>query len=270
MRFYNSNGNPHGDAFIKSINHRGYGDAPENTLPAYKMSWENGFRYVECDVALTAEGVPVLLHDNTIDRTSNGTGAIADLTLEAVRAFDFGSWKSAEYAGTKIPTFEEFIKLCRGLNLHPYIEIKDTAIYTNEQLQGLVDLVNANGMKGNVTWISFSLDYLNVIKAYDAAARLGYLSWSLGNSAVDATKTLKTDENEVFLNVTYTVVNDDLLNYAIAQGVPVECWNTPYVAEQRGTNEEDVIASANPYISGYTTDTVHAGKALFDNAISGE
>ena len=82
---------------VMSINHRGYSaEAPENTLAAFRMSKEMGFDAVECDVRFTKDGVPVLLHDEKVDRTSNGKGKIGDLTLEQVRKLDFGSWKSAE------------------------------------------------------------------------------------------------------------------------------------------------------------------------------
>ena len=93
------------DRSVKGVNHRGYSTvAPENTLPAYVLSRKMGFQYAECDVSFTSDGVPVLLHDSTIDRTSDGSGSIGSLTLEEVRQYDFGSWKGEQYAGTKIPT----------------------------------------------------------------------------------------------------------------------------------------------------------------------
>lgn len=87
------------------VSHRGYNAiAPENTMSAFQKSYEYGYKYVETDVTFTADGVPVLLHDDSIDRTSNGSGKIASLTYEYVRTLDFGSWKSEEYVGEKIPS----------------------------------------------------------------------------------------------------------------------------------------------------------------------
>ena len=100
------------DKTVKAVAHRGYSStAPENTLPAYKLAKQNGFNYVECDVSMTSDGVPMLLHDATINRTSNGSGTLSQMTYAEVREYDFGSWKSSAYAGTVIPTFEEFIAL---------------------------------------------------------------------------------------------------------------------------------------------------------------
>ena len=96
------------DLNVKAINHRGYSyESPENTIPAYIMSKDKGFTYVEGDVAFTKDNVAVLLHDNTIDRTSNGSGKITDFYYQELLQYDFGSWFSSEYEGVKIPTFKE-------------------------------------------------------------------------------------------------------------------------------------------------------------------
>ena len=73
-------------SYVKGINHRGYATvAPENTLPAYQLSAKKGFRYVETDVLFTSDNVPVLLHDITIDRTSNGTGNSAYIRISRLK-----------------------------------------------------------------------------------------------------------------------------------------------------------------------------------------
>ena len=110
------------EAFIAS--HRGGGaTAPENTLPAISAALAAGFDYVEVDVALTADRHPVLMHDATVDRTTNGHGRMSALTLAEVQALDAGSWFDAEYAGTRVPTFTEFLDVLdesghRGLIAH--------------------------------------------------------------------------------------------------------------------------------------------------------
>ena len=95
-------------AFIAS--HRGGGaTAPENTLPAITAALAGGFDYVEVDVALTADRQPVLMHDATVDRTTDGHGRLAALTLAEVRALDAGSWFDPDFAGTQVPTLAEFL-----------------------------------------------------------------------------------------------------------------------------------------------------------------
>ncbi|MBQ8761694.1 MAG: hypothetical protein IJZ26_00025, partial [Clostridia bacterium] len=243
------------DYFVNSVAHRGYStDAPENTLSAYRLAKEKGFNTVECDVSFTSDGVGVLLHDSTIDRTSNGTGNIADMTLEQVRQYDFGSWQSSEYAGEQIPTFEEFIKLCKNLSLHPYIEIKDGA--TQTEVESLVTMVARYGMIDDVTWISFQSDALTYIKNKDNTARLGYLVSTITESTITTAKSLKTEQNEVFIDAKNENLTEQAINLCIAELIPLEVWTV---------NDIDTILSLDPYISGVTSDDKVAGKILYEN-----
>ena len=98
-----------GDAAFIASHRGGAANAPENTLPAITAALDGGFEYVEVDVALTADGHPVLMHDKTVDRTTDGHGRLASLTLAQVRQLDAGSWFDPAYAGTPVPTLQEFL-----------------------------------------------------------------------------------------------------------------------------------------------------------------
>lgn len=243
------------DLNVKGIAHRGYSaDAPENTLPAYKLAKKMGFKYVECDVAFTSDGVAVLLHDEIIDRTSNGSGSLSSLTYAQVRSYDFGSWKSSNYAGTLIPSFEEFILLCKNLALHPYIELKSTATYTEAQVQALVDTVKQYGMEGKVTWISFSSTYLGYVKDYDAYARIGFVVGTISSTSITTATGLKTGTNEVFIDANYANLTTALITLAVNADIPLEVWTVDTEAE---------ITALDPYISGITSDSLIAGTVLY-------
>lgn len=239
---------------VIAVNHRGYSTvAPENTLPAYIMSKEKGFNYAECDVSFTSDGVAVLLHDATIDRTSDGSGSVSNMTYEQLLQYDFGSWKSDEYTGTKIPTFEEFITLCKNIGLHPYIELKSNGNYTQEQIVEIVNMVKKNGMKGNVTYISFNKTYLEYIKQADRQARLGYLISNITQEIVEDTLSLRSGINEVYLGANYSNLTDDKVNTSISYNIPLEIWTV---------NDENIIKNMNSYISGVTSDSLIAGQIL--------
>ena len=155
------------DRIIRSVNHRGYSaDAPENTMPAFILSRKMGFRYVETDVSFTADGVAVLLHDATINRTSDGKGRLEDMNFDEVRQYDFGGWKSPLYKGTRIPTLEEFLAFCRENGMFPYVELKKNGGYTETQIRSIVDAVEAHGLHEQASFISFSPDYLEFIRDY--------------------------------------------------------------------------------------------------------
>ncbi|MCE4562840.1 glycerophosphodiester phosphodiesterase family protein [Maribellus sp. CM-23] len=94
---------------------------PENTLPAFQAAINAGAHMIELDVWLTKDGQMVVIHDNTVDRTTNGSGKIADLTLPEIKKLDAGSWKSPSFKEVRVPTFEEALKVMPRnvwLNIH--------------------------------------------------------------------------------------------------------------------------------------------------------
>ena len=108
----------------KIIAHRGASKAaPQNTIPAFKKGIEFGCDGFENDVHLTKDGVIVVCHNYEIDETSNGSGLIADMTFEQLRQYDFGSYFDPSFAGTRIPTLDEFLELCSNVEIIN-IEIK--------------------------------------------------------------------------------------------------------------------------------------------------
>lgn len=250
------------NSIIKSVNHRGYYTAPENTLPAYKLSKKNGFKYVECDVSFTSDGIPVLLHDNTINRTArNANGStisedinINDITYQQALTYDFGIYKGSQYAGTKIPKLEDFLVLCRNLGLHPYVELKSSATYSESQIQSLVDLANRCGMKNNLTWISFNRVFLGYVKNYDATARLGYIVGSISDTTITYVNALMTEENEVFIDCDYAQLTDAMITLCVNANIPLEVWTV---------DSANAIASLNPYVTGVTSDNLIAGNVLY-------
>jgi glycerophosphoryl diester phosphodiesterase len=107
------------------IAHRGAGKlAPENTLAAFRLGAHHGFRAFECDVQLSADGVPFLLHDDTLDRTTSGHGVAGDWLWSALQALDAGRWHSAAYAGEPLPTLEAAAQFCQQNACSLNIEIK--------------------------------------------------------------------------------------------------------------------------------------------------
>jgi len=102
--------------------HRGAPEThPENTIPAFQAAINAGVQMIEFDVWLTKDKKMVIIHDSSVDRTTNGKGKVADLTLDEIKKLDAGSWKSQEFAGVKIPTLEETLDIMPyniWLNVH--------------------------------------------------------------------------------------------------------------------------------------------------------
>ncbi|GAA4341611.1 glycerophosphodiester phosphodiesterase [Variovorax defluvii] len=109
------------------IAHRGAGRlAPENTLAAFRLGAGHGYRMFECDAKISADGVPFLLHDTTLERTSNGQGIAGEHAWAALSQLDAGAWHSRRYAGEPLPTLEALIRFCLANRCLLDIEIKPT------------------------------------------------------------------------------------------------------------------------------------------------
>lgn len=112
----------------KVIGHRGAcGYAPENTFSSMRKAYELGVKWVEFDVMLTQDQEAIIIHDDTLDRTSSGTGKVADTTLLAIKKLTAGQWFNEKFSDELIPTFSELLALLKELNLHINVEIKPTA-----------------------------------------------------------------------------------------------------------------------------------------------
>ena len=99
--------------------------APENTLPAFELAIEKGAHQIEFDLRVTKDDQIIVMHDDTVDRTTDGTGKTTDLTFDEVRALDAGSWKGERYKGVRVPTFREVLALVPpglAVNVQLYLE----------------------------------------------------------------------------------------------------------------------------------------------------
>lgn len=109
------------------IAHRGAGRlAPENTLAAFRLGARHGYRMAECDAKLSSDGVVFLLHDSTLERTTNGQGVAGEQPWAALSQLDAGGWHSRQYAGEPLPTLENLARWCLANRFHLDIEIKPT------------------------------------------------------------------------------------------------------------------------------------------------
>lgn len=111
--------------YARVLAHRGGGTlAPENTVAALKLGLQYGFKAVEFDAVLSADGMAVLLHDETLDRTTNARGSVAQYTAAQLTALDAGSWFGAHTAGEPIPTLTQALTFCRAHDIWVNLEIK--------------------------------------------------------------------------------------------------------------------------------------------------
>ncbi len=149
---------------MHSIAHRGYSAiAPENTIPAFQLAGEYGFWGAECDVSQTADGVWVLMHDQTVDRMTDGKGNVEDLTFSEISVLTVDAGNGiAQFPNTKVPTLTQYLDTCKQYGMHPVIEIKKAL--SLEQLPSLAALLSAREEKDRMVIISFNRELIVEIK----------------------------------------------------------------------------------------------------------
>ena len=129
---------------VVAISHRGeHLHHPENTFPAFDEAIRVGADFIEVDVQTTADGKLVLSHDGTVNRRTNGQGKVSEMTFEQIEALDAGIKTGPEFAGTKIPTFDQVLDLARG-KIGIYVDVK------NASAQDLVSHIDGHGMADHV------------------------------------------------------------------------------------------------------------------------
>lgn len=238
---------------IRSVAHRGLSDAaPENTIPAFVLAKKAGFTYVEADIQVTKDGKYVCVHDNTISKYTSGekTGTVAAYTLQELRAMDFGAWKDAKWAGTKILTFEEFILLCKKLGLKAYIELKYT--HSDTDIAYYLNYVKKMGMSDSCIWRGAI--YNANIRALSNDAVLAYDASSIMTE--DKVKNIVERYSPLLFHNDYSYVTQEIVELCHNYGVRIEVYTV---------NNEDTLENlAEMGVDGITTDKLLAGKKFYE------
>ncbi|MEU9851301.1 glycerophosphodiester phosphodiesterase family protein [Streptomyces sp. NPDC047985] len=171
------------------IAHRGASSAaPENTLVSDEVARRGGAEFIENDVQPSKDGVPYVLHDGTVDRTTNGKGAIRSLTSAQLDALDAGSWFGPSYTGTRIPALAAQLDDLRGRGGNLLLEIKGA--HTRDEVATIVKTIRDHGMTDRVFVQSFEVDALKYTRDLAPELPLGLLRGSLDADPVALSKEL--------------------------------------------------------------------------------
>lgn len=148
--------------------------APENTIPAFKLALELGADGVELDVQETADGRLVVIHDETVDRTSDGSGRVVDMTVQQLKTLDFSNGFE-QYSGARIPTLREVYGLLRNTAMTVNVEIKCDEVMYWGIWEKCLALEQEMGMQGRILYSSFNHYVLRELLTCDPQAATGLL-----------------------------------------------------------------------------------------------
>ncbi len=232
---------------IEIIGHRGFaGRAPENTLASIEAALTAGARAVEFDVHVASCGTPVVIHDDTVDRTTDGEGPVLRHTVEQLRTLDAGSWFDPTFAGERIPTLTETLDHVAGRVSHVYPEVK--GIREPSDVDGMVHLVHDRAMSDRTTFISIDWSILERVRARDAAIRIGFIVVTA--DLFDEALSLAAADPAAILDLNQEIALDEpsVVERAKDEGVDVVTWTVNEPDEATRLRGAGVI--------GFTTDHV--------------
>jgi glycerophosphoryl diester phosphodiesterase len=208
-----------------TVAHRGFSSiAPENTVVAARKAMESGADGSEFDVYAAADGALVVMHDDKVDRTTNGKGKIGDKTLAEIKQLDAGAWKNASYVGERVPTLEEMLTTLKGTHCKPVIEIKGGHIADK-----VVAAVRAADMVDHAWVISFNKETVNAVRTLEPRLPCAWLCGQLPNEvppsqAVDwlvgQAQECKTD----FVDLNWEMLSADTVSQLHQRGLTVWVW----------------------------------------------
>ena len=216
---------------MEIIAHRGLSAKyPENTMIAFEEAAKLPIWGVEFDVHLTKDNQLVVIHDEAIDRTSNGHGFVKDLTLEELRAFDYGAWFKAEYAGQQIPTLAEVLQVFEQTNHHINIEIKSD-IFEYEGIEACIaNDIQKFDIKERVIVSSFNHGSIARFQQIMPNVKTALLFASLVTKLEEYVKTFGCDA----IHIPYYYGLRAIIQQAIRNGITVRAYtvNDPKIMKQ--------------------------------------
>lgn len=142
--------------------------APENTIPALQAALDSTMEFVESDIQLSADGVPVLIHDDTVDRTTDGSGAVSDFTFAQLRTLDAGSWFAPQFARVRIPSLDEFLVIFQKSTKQAMLELK--GYWSTDDARQVVRALHSRNVDERVTFESF--DFTTIMNLRSVAPEI--------------------------------------------------------------------------------------------------
>jgi len=200
-----------------AIAHRGASSyAPENTFAAFDLAIEMGARHLELDVHVSRDGHLLVIHDDTVDRTTDGSGPVASHTLASLAALDAGAWFDPRFKGERIPTLGALLERYKG-QAHLHVELKG---HSADLAQRTVDLIHSRGMAAEVTVTSFQKAKLEETRAHAPELPTGWLVAEVSDAHVAQARALGLTQ----LCPRAGTVTPELVNRLHAEGFIVRAW----------------------------------------------
>ncbi|MDF2960937.1 MAG: glycerophosphodiester phosphodiesterase [Paenibacillus sp.] len=212
---------------IPGLAHRGYPKKyPENTIPSFQAALDLSYSHLELDVQLTKDGIPVVIHDPTVNRTTNGKGRIVDFTFNELRRLDAGG-------GEPIPTLEEVLKLSKG-QAKVDIELKQSGDLYPGLEEKTLEVIRSCGVQDQVFVTSF--DHYSIIKMRELSndIELGLVIYGATPSVFPLAEQIRAR----YVSVKYIYLTDDYVRRCGEQGIQLIAWTIDEEEDMRNLRSQ--------------------------------
>lgn len=228
------------------VGHRGFSArAPENTMAAFRMAIEHGADGIEFDVHISKDGVPVVIHDPSVGRTTNGGGAVQRLDVHRLRELDAGSWYDAGFAEERIPLLDEVLALAASTGVTVYPEMKGRR--TTRDLELVCDAVHRHGLLDRTVLLAF--DWRDLVAAREVEPRLAIgFELSRRDRLPYALRAIERYGNAVLSFSAALAVHPRVREDARAAGARLAAWtiNDPLVAVELADAGVETLITDDP------------------------
>ncbi|MBM7552378.1 glycerophosphoryl diester phosphodiesterase [Thalassobacillus pellis] len=201
--------------------HRGASKlAPENTMPAFELAYHAGADGIETDVQLTKDRVPILIHDENLRRTTNGTGFVQDYTYDEIKRLDAGSWLSSKFSDTPIVSLEEFLSWVQDKSMYLNIELKTKVIAYKDIEQKVYELLCHFGLVEKTVISSFNSDSIKRMQAVAPEIATAFLTSQNIKDLPSFAKQLGVSA----LHTKYRLLNQKLVDNCRKEGIDLRIY----------------------------------------------
>ncbi|MCR8995975.1 glycerophosphodiester phosphodiesterase family protein [Brevibacillus laterosporus] len=215
--------------------HRGWsGRAPENTMAAIKLALaEPGIQAIEVDVQLSKDEIPVLIHDFTLERTTNGSGLVKDHTFEQLRQWSAGSWFAKEFSDETIPALEELFQAVSQHTCRLNVELKTAGNLYPRLAEKVVELVEAYELHSQVCLTSFDHEIIKKVKELQPSMKTGLI---IAGKPVLLREQLE-ETGATILSMAYPYLTKDFVHIMLEQNYEIFAWTIDDEHEIRRISE---------------------------------
>lgn len=210
---------------LEIIAHRGFSAiAPENTLAAFTAAVKHGANSVEFDLQLSADGVPVVIHNPTLDKTTGVSGNVTEKTLEELKKLDAGAWFEPKFSGEQIPTLAETLDILTPLPQHIYLDVKPHCHWSDSQVDDLVKLLIDKGWQQKCIVSSFNPHFVAQVRQTNQGLKLGYIVANARDYQDELAKAVNQGNSVMISEYHLLLENPDLVEQSRHQGVDIVVW----------------------------------------------